>query len=259
MRRVNYLLLAFFFGLLSASPEAVAKARKVTATGKCVQEEHMTGNQAVDFARRRAKEEALRTAGIEERVWSLFGIMSSSDQNNPAFFDAWAETSFALINGMVRVLDEDVKMTINESGYIEREVTIVAEVEEDQKMDPTYQLKVDDVADVCDDLETVRFNYCFYNYDSYVKVFYFNDVNAALIYPEGYMLEDIFNKGEDQSFILRLHKNPEDKTAYINVLFVVTKRNYPFTTKPTAQNIMQWLSRIPADERAVEMKTIMIR
>lgn len=219
----------------------------------------MTGNQAVEFARRRAKEEALRVAGIEERVWSLFGIMSSSDQNNPAFFDAWAETSFALINGMVRVLDEDVKMTINESGHIEREVTIVAEVEEDQKTDPTYQLKVDDVDDVCDDLEQVRFNYRFYNYDSYVKVFYFNDVNAALVYPKDYMLGEIFSKGEDYSFKLELHKNNEDKSAYLNVLFVVTKRNYPFTTKPTAQNIMQWLSRIPSDERAVEMKTIMIR
>lgn len=247
--------------------ETAAKTKRVTATGKCLQEEHMTGKQATDFARRRAKEEALRLAGVEERVWSVFGMMSSSDKHDPAFFDAWSETSFVAIDGLVSVVEESVESFWNESvGLVEKVVTVTADVdEEQQKVDPSYKIQIEGLEDAYRHMEQFSCNLRIYGSDSYLKVFYFNDEEAALIYPQGFDLGNRYEKNTvhripDGLNNIEAYKGEDDEYTYANLMFVVTKREYPFTaSKPDAEIIMKWLFNIPADERVVEVRNILIR
>ncbi|MBR5835328.1 MAG: hypothetical protein IKY66_04095 [Bacteroidales bacterium] len=224
----------------------------------------MTGTQARDFARRRAKEEALRQAGIEDRVWSIFGMISSSDNNNPAFFDAWSETSFVAIDGIVKVIEEDAKPVWNDAvGKVEHVVEIVAEVSQEEYLaDPEYKIQVEGLSATYRNQETFFCNIRIHGTDSYLKVFYFNYDDANLIYPQefdlGYRYEkDVVHRIPGKSSFRAL-KDPEDSAVFANLVFVVTKRNYPFTEQPTPKNILNWIYNIPPDERAVEMRNIMI-
>jgi len=261
MKRISIIFLSFVLSVLVSDLESDAKSRRVTATGKCLQEEHMTGNQATEFARRRAKEDALRLAGIEERVWSLFGMMSSSDKHDPTFFDAWSEVSFVAIEGLVTVVEESVTSSWNEAvGLVEKVVTITADVDDDQNnVDPSYVINVDDMSEVYAESEEFECSFRIHGTDSFVKVFAFNEQNAALLYPRDFQLSDVFEKDVTHKFKSRLRKNPEDKFAYVHYLFVATKKDYRFNAKPTAKSIMSWIYKIPADERTVEMRTFMIR
>ena len=264
MKRTLFLLLALITVAI-VSPEAYSRPRKVTATGRCLQEDHMTGEQAIEFARREAKKEALRIAGVKEHVWSVFGINISSEGNDPAFIEAYSEQSFVAIDGMLSGYEEQISTEFNaELGVPVRIVTITANVDADEQTeDLTYKIRVDGLKDLYNDGDEFDCSIKIFGYDSFLKVFYFNDEEADLIYPVEFDRGIIYSKNmihkipAHTKFIAS--KDPEDDQAYVNIVFVATKRNFPYTAKPDAKSIMSWIYNLPADERAFEMKRVTIR
>ena len=264
MKRICFFLLAMIT-MAAVSPEAYSRPRKVTATGRCLQEDHMTGEQAIEFARREAKKEALRIAGVKEHVWSVFGINISSEGNDPAFIEAYSEQSFVAIDGMLSGYEEQISTEFNaELGVPVRIVTITAYVDADEQTeDLTYKVRVDGLKDLYNDGDEFDCSIKIFGYDSFLKVFYFNDEEADLIYPVEFDRGIIYSKNmihkipAHTKFIAS--KDPEDDQAYVNIVFVATKRNFPYTAKPNAKSIMSWIYNLPADERAFEMKRVTIR
>lgn len=225
----------------------------------------MTGEQAIEFARREAKKEALRIAGVKEHVWSVFGVNLSSEENDPAFLEAYSEQSFVAIDGMLNGYEEKITTEFNaDLGVPIRVVTITAYVDaEEQIEDLTYKLRVDGLKDAYNNGDEFDCTLRIYGYDSFLKVFYFNDEVADLIYPVEFDRGMLYSKDvvhkipANTKFIAT--KSPEDEHAYVNMVFVATKRNFPYTAKPDAKSIMSWIYNLPADERAFEMRQITIR
>lgn len=265
MKKVLLFFIATILTVVAACPEAYSRARKVTATGRCLQEDHMTGEQAIEFARREAKKEALRIAGVKEHVWSVFGVNLSSEGNDPAFLEAYSEQSFVAIDGMLSGYEEKITTEFNaDLGVPIRVVTITAYVDaEGQVEDLTYKLRVDGLKDTYNNGEEFDCTLRIYGYDSFIKVFYFNDEEADLIYPVEFDRGMLYSKDAvhkipaNTKFIAT--KSPEDEHAYVNMVFVATRRNFPYTAKPDAKSIMSWIYNLPADERAFEMRSITIR
>ena len=264
MKQFNYILLAIFFGFMLACPDVSAKIKKVQGVGRWVQEEHMTGEQATELAFREAKKDALRAAGIEERVWSAFGMVSSSDVNNPFLYEAWAENSILTIDGMLQVIDKKVTPEWNaEEGLPVKVVTITAYVDEDQrKDDPAYRLQVEDLNDVYKDRDSLNFKLRIHGSDSFLKIFCFSPDNSVLIYPEEYMMNTIFSKNIDyiipEEGCFEAHKPEGAVIGNFSFMIVATKREHAFATKPTPENIMKWFFSIPADERTAELREITV-
>lgn len=263
MKRTLLLLLALII-MVAVSPEVDSRSKKVTATGRCLQEDHMTGEQAIEFARREAKKEALRIAGVKEHVWSVFGISVSSEGNDPAFMEAYSEQSFVAIDGMLSGYEERISAEFNaELGIPVRIVTITAYVDADEQAeDLTYKIRIDGLKDSYNDGDEFDCSLRIFGYDSFIKVFYFNEEVADLIYPVEfdrgvkYSKDSIHRIPANTKFIAS--KDPQDEHAYVNIVFVATKRNFPYTAEPNAKSIMSWIYNLPVDERAFEMRKITI-
>lgn len=264
MKRILFIFLAFTMATSYFSLEMSARPKKVKGVGRWVQEEHMTGEQATEYARREAKKDALRAAGIEERVWSVFGVMSSSDSHDPALFEAWSETSIVTIDAMVQIIEEKVTPEWNaDKGLPVKVVTITAYVDEDQRHDdPAYRIQVEGLKDLYNDNDQLKFSFRIHGSDSYLKIFYFSSEGAGLIYPKEYQMNRVYSKNTTyhipEEGYIDAHKPDDARTADVTFLIVATKRERAFATQPTANNIMKWLYQIPADERAVEMRKITI-
>ena len=264
MRRIHCVLVAFLFAMVAVCPDLNAKVKKVQGVGRWVQEEHMTGEQATELAFREAKKDALRAAGIEERVWSAFSMVSSSDVSNPFLYEAWAENSILTIDGMLQVIDKKVTPEWNaEEGLPVKVVTITAYVDDEQRNDdPAYRLQIEDLADVYKDGDKVKFKLRIHGSDSFLKVFCFSPDSSALFYPHVDDMASVFKKNTDywipETGHIYARKSEGAVTGNFTFMLVATKRARAFATKPTPENIMKWFFSIPADERTAELREITI-
>ena len=265
MKRIVSILAIALLATCTLCPDIVARPKKVTGVGICVWDDHMTGVQAIEFARREAKKDALRNAGVEERVWSIFGSNLSSDSNDPAFFEAYSEQSMVTIDGLLKQYTENVRTEFDPESQTPRKIVeVVAYVDPDeQKGDPTYKMQVSGLKDWYADGEDFDFTIKIHGHDSFLKIFYFNDSEAELIFPNEFALGTVYKKDVTYKIpsttTFKASKGPDEELANVNLVCVVTKRNFPFTAKPTAKNIMSWLHSLPVDERDFDMKNIIIR
>lgn len=218
----------------------------------------ITMTEAEEKALMEAKKEALRKAGIMENVWSVFGEVSSSEGNK--FSHAYSSVSVLAINGLVNILDKKVEdRWDSRSGKLFKIVTINAAVTKNEAVeDQSYKLEVKGVDPVYKEGDIFRCSFKIYGTDSYLKIFWFDNESAAMIYPNDYEGNVVFEAGKEYhipvtdaiDLVMEKTDNQAD-TEIINFIAVATKKDYPYLGKMDFQSILTWIFNLPADQRAL--------
>lgn len=230
----------------------------------------VSGNITMDEAEERAlleaKKDALSRAGIMENVWSVMGSISSSDGEN--FAEAYSSVSTLAINGLVNVLEKTVEDVWDpKMKRVFKVVTIKADVmKSDVEEDLTYKIDVKGIESVYREGELFKCSFNVYGSPSHVKVFWFTNDEAAMIYPNDYEEDRLFVPGETYSIPvsdnLDLVMEKSDKSGgleIINVIVLATKQNYPYLGGTDFQSILHWIYGLPADQRTLYHATTIIR
>ena len=104
-----------------------------------------------------------------------------------------------------------------------------------------------------------------YGQDSYVKIFWFTNDEAAMIYPNDYEGNRLFEAGKTfsvpvtESIDLVMEKSKDVPTEFVNVIILATKRDYPYLGSMDFQSIMSWIYKIPADQRVIYHESTIIK
>ena len=247
--------LCFSISVLAQTNDVV-RVRK--AEGRWEVSGDVSAVQAEERALMEAKKEALRKAGVMESVWSVMGQVTSSD--GTSFSEAYSSVSTFSINGLVNVIDKKVEDVWDPNlKRLFKVVTIEANVtKDDVKEDLSYKLEVKGIEPVYkeDDIFMCSFN--LYGSDSYVKVFWFTNDDAAMLYPNDYEGDMVFKAGESYTIpvtdaieLVMAKSDPDVDTEFINLVVVATKKNYPYLGKMDMMSILSWIYSIPADQRVV--------
>ena len=91
-----------------------------------------------------------------------------------------------------------------------------------------------------------------------MKVFWFTNDEADMLYPNDYEGDMLFKAGETYNIpvtnsieMLMAKSDPSVATEFINVVIVATKKNYPYLGNMDMMSILSWIYSIPADQRVV--------
>lgn len=242
--------------------DAIEKKKVRGAYGEWVMSPDMTGGEIMARALHEAKEDALRKAGVSESVWSIFGQMST--MTNSIFLEAYSEMSVLAIEGKVAVNDKNGSWNINKAGLPVYTAKIDAEVTVDNhEEDLTYAITTKGIADHYNNYDKFSCSFTLDGSDSYIKVFYFNNESAGMMYPDTPEAKTkLFKAGETYGFPLPrngiqgsiLLEKSGEKPENLLFVFVATKKNYPYLGDDDATSILQWIYSIPANERTIDYK-----
>lgn len=230
----------------------------------------VSGNITMDEAEERAlleaKKDALSRAGIMENVWSVMGTISTSDGEN--FAEAYSSVSTLAINGLVNVLEKTVEDVWDPNmKRVFKVVTIAADVtKNDVAEDLTYKLEVTGIEPVYRTGETFKCSFKIFGSYSYMKLFWFTDKEAAMIYPNDYEGNMIFIPGESYGFpvtndidLVMEKSDSSTETEFINIIVLATKQDFPYLGNMDFQSILSWIYNLPADQRTMYHATTVIK
>ena len=265
MSMKRFILLAIcLFSLSFTYANEVVRVRK--AVGRWEVSDDITPKQAEEKAFNEAKKEALRMAGVMENVWSVFGQVTAD--NGTEFTEAYSSVSMLAISGMVNVSDKKVEDFWDEG--LKRNfkvVTIDALVTKDETQeDKAYALDVKGIEPIYKQMEVLECSFKVYGTDSYLKIFWFGDGGADMIYPNDYDPNQLFKVGETYKFPvsgaydLSMEKSdPKADVERVNIIMVATKKEYLYNGDNDYQSILTWIYNIPADQRALFHTLTLIR
>ena len=264
MKRI--LLLTVLLMLTAPLYTGYAQNKRVrNITGRCEVTRDISLAQAEERALEDAKINAMRKAGVSERLWSVTGLINEDDGSE--FSQVLSRMTTLEVNGLITVKEVNYsEETIDGRRYavatIDADVKIV-----DTEVDLTFQMEVDGLKNVYGNGEAMSFKVCIYGHDAYLTIFWFDDNGGSLIYPSEFDSRMQFRKNAEYTFPLnqgieyvmeKLDKSHKMET--INFIAVATKRDIPFLEKDiTFDSVLKWLYSIPADERAACREAIIIQ
>ena len=264
MKRI--LLLTVLLMLTAPLYTGYAQNKRVrNITGRCEITRDLSLSQAEQKALEDAKLNAMRKAGVSERLWSVTGLINEDDGSE--FSQVLSRMTTLEVNGLITVKEVNYsEETIDGRRYavatIDADVKIV-----DTEVDLTFQMEVDGLKNVYGNGEAMSFKVCIYGHDAYLTIFWFDDNGGSLIYPSEFDSRMQFRKNAEYTFPLnqgieyvmeKLDKSHKMET--INFIAVATKRDIPFLEKDiTFDSVLKWLYSIPADERAACREAIIIQ
>lgn len=232
--------------------------------GKCELTRHITLEQAEQKALQDAKTNALRKAGVPEKLWTVTGLINEDDGSE--FSQVLSRVTTLEVDGFINI--RDVKYDLVEiDGKRYATATIDADVKRGGKTDPTFVLDVKDVDGVYSEGEALTFNATVYGHDAYIKIFWFDENGGSIVYPNDYETNRLFLKETAYAFptnnqleYVMERKHPEKEYETINLIAVATKENIPFLEQSiTFESLLKWIYAIPADQRAAYREAILIR
>lgn len=263
VRRIIFVAIALFLTCSAFAQTETVRVRK--AEGRWEVSNDITMAQAEEKALLEAKKEALRKAGIVENVWSVMGHISSSDGEK--FSEAYSSVSTMTINGLVNVLEKKVDELWDQNlKRMFKIVTIDAEVVKSNiQEDLAYKLTVEGIETVYRHGDIFKCSFKIYGHDSYLKVFWFTNDEAAMIYPNEYEGNRLFKTGESYSIPvtedidLVMEKAKDVDAEYVNIIILATKKDYAYVDPMDFQSIMSWIYHIPADQRVIHHDATIIK
>lgn len=263
VRRIILVAAALLLTWSAFGQTETVRVRK--AEGRWEVSSDITMAQAEEKAFLEAKKEALRKAGIMENVWSVMGHISSSDGEK--FSEAYSSVSTLAINGLVNVLEKKVEEIWDPNiKRLFKVVTIDAEVvKSNVQEDLAYKLTVEGIETVYRQGDILKCSFKIHGYDSYLKVFWFTNDEAAMIYPNEYEGNRLFKAGEEYSIPvtddidLVMEKSKNVDTEYVNIIILATKKDYAYVDPMDFQSIMSWIYHIPADQRVIHHDATIIK
>ena len=239
------------------------KVRNVT--GRCEITRDLSLSQAEQKALEDAKLNAMRKAGVSERLWSVTGLINEDDGSE--FSQVLSRMTTLEINGLITVRDVVYSEEVID-GRRYAVATIDADVKlVDTKVDLTFQMEVNGIKGVYESGENMTFTVKLYGHDAWLRVFWFDESGGMLLYPSSYDSDAPLKKDKEYAFPLnpsidyvmeKLDKSHKMET--INIIAVATKRNIPFIEDAvTFDSVLKWLYTIPADERTAYREAIIIQ
>lgn len=264
MERKCLIVWMFLLVLMAAAPLYAQKTVKVKGVqGRWQVSDDITLKEAEDRAFMEAKKEALRKAGVMENVWSVFGQITQD--GGTEFQEAYSQMNVLAIGGMVNVTKkkvEEVWDTSTRSLY--KIVTIDAMVQKDERVDKSYVLEVKGISSLYKEGDSFTCKLKVYGTDSYLKFFWFDSDGGALLYPNGYEGNNLLKFGKEYTIPFsdmvdyRMDKRGAGSEK-INMMFVATKDNIPFTGEVTYQNVLKWVYAIPSDRRCAAYEMVLVK
>lgn len=264
MKRI--LLLTVLLMLTAPLYTGYAQNKRVrNITGRCEVTRDISLAQAEERALEDAKINAMRKAGVPERLWSVTGLINEDDGSE--FSQVLSRMTTLEVNGLITVKEVDYSEEMIDGrryavATIDADVKIV-----DTEVDLTFQMEVDGLKNVYGNGEAMSFKVCIYGHDAYLTIFWFDDNGGSLIYPSEFDSRMQFKKNVEYTFPLNqgieyvMEKlDNSSRMETINFIAVATKRDIPFLEKDiTFDSVLKWLYSIPADERAACREAIIIQ
>lgn len=264
MKRILATILVVALSLFTA--QAQVKIVTVRAQGKCEISRFITREQAEERALQEAKNNALSKAGVDENVWSVFGMISQNDGQE--FQQAYSEMSVMAVGGLVHLTEEPVYTEEYSRSEKRRYIVckIHAEVKKGESVDKSFQVHVDGIAPVYREGELLNLK-IHTSQDAHVRVFWFNKEKGAQILPNEiqpahFIEKDIpFRFPDPDRYSLEIAKEDKDaETELVNIMVVATKKDYPFYENEVSfQSLLNWIYEIPAQDRCTYYDTFDIK
>lgn len=264
MKRILATIIVVASSLLTASGQA--KVVTVRAEGKCEISRFITQEQAEEKALQEAKHQALSKAGVDENVWSVFGMITDSDGQH--FKQAYSEMSVLAVGGLVHLL-EDPTYTQQYSKSEKRNYVVCkihAEVKKGDPVDKSFQVQVKGIAPVYKNEELLDLE-IYTSQDAFVRIFWFNKAEGDQILPNEIQQSHFIKK--DAKFDFPNHdlydlvvekKDKNASTELVNVMVVATKKDYPFYADEVSfETLLNWIYEIPASDRCTYYETFYIK
>lgn len=269
------LILLFILTLISTSSINAQKTKTVTGEGVGYNSDMLKAREAALFE---AKKNAMQAAGVFEQVMSLSTIyVGNGKEVNKTHVEA---LSHLVIDGKVKLLSEPIVTyeAKDEVGLMMARCTIRAEVVLEEKQDPEFVISVDGFKSTYRDGDTLGFTFVA-SKDCYMRLFCFDYdvsdiVQGSMDYPtaDGRFKDVKFKSNTVISFpsfygapeaLLRacdwkVYNTGIDPIQTTFILIVALKRPLPFLGEVTYDKVLNWLYRIPANERCVHWQAIQI-
>lgn len=267
MKRTFATILVVALSLLSPLvSRADVRIVTVRAEGKCEISRFITKEQAEQKALQEAKNAALHKAGVDENVWSVFGMITESDGSH--FHEAYSEMSVLAVGGLVHLIEEP-KFTEQYSKSEKRTYVVCkihAEVKKGETVDKSFQVNVKGIEPVYKDEELLDLE-IHTSQDAYVRIFWFNKQEGAQILPNEIQKTHFVLKGEAFHFpdhdaydLIVEKKDKKASTELVNVMVVATKKDYPFyESEVSFETLLNWIYDIPASDRCTFYDTFDIK
>lgn len=262
MKAAGWLCLLLLLAAVQLRAQKPVKVRG--AQGRWQVSDNVTLKEAEERALMEAKKEALRKAGVMENVWSVFGQITQ--ENGTEFSEAYSQMNVLAIGGLVNVLDKKVEEVWDvDTRSLYKVVTIDAEVQKSAQTDKSYALEVKGIENIYKEGDPFTCKLKVHGTDSYLKFFWFDSTGGALLYPNDYeantllTAEQEYNIPFSNAVDYRMEKQQGGTSEKINMMFVATKENIPFTDNVTYENVLKWIYAIPGDQRCAAYDMVIIR
>lgn len=137
-------------------------------------------------------------------------------------------------------------------------------VQKDERVDKSYVLEVKGISSLYKEGDSFTCKLKVYGTDSYLKFFWFDCDGGALLYPNGYEGNNLLKFGKEYTIPFsdmvdyRMDKRGAGSEK-INMMFVATKDNIPFTGEVTYQNVLKWVYAIPSDRRCAAYEMVLVK
>ena len=227
---------------------------------------NITPEQARELAIEEAKKEALRRAGVTERIRAT-DVLSTLETNNRSN-QLFSSFSSIELNGAVTQFEvvKDEREINSLDGQLYAVVTIDATVKKyETAPDPEFKFNVSGLKSLgYVNGENIVFS-VHPNKEGYLKIFLFeNSQTAAQVFPNQFETNRLFRAKETVNFPTivgidyRAEKSTTDRLEQNWLLLVYTKKDIPFYGETNFQTVLNWVNTIELNEREVIIESILI-
>lgn len=223
--------------------------------GKCEITRHITLENAEKKALEDAKVNALRKAGVSEKIWSNTSLVK--DQDNSEYKELLSQMISLRVDGVINVTEVKYSTkTIDNKFYAI--AVIDASVKEGEPADLSFAVDVNGISSVYREGDSLAFDLKIYGSDAYVKLFWFTDNVGEITYPNQFEQNQIFRKETNYHFPLdcnlsynMIKRDKSKEYEKISLFVIATKQNVPYMDKDvTFDSMLKWIFKIPISELA---------
>ena len=251
-------ILSILFILFALSVSALfAQTKRVHATG-CWEIANITPEAARSKAIEDAKNNALQNAGISE-FFAVMNTSSVSDRLNHFVSSSSSEFSGEITN--FKIVKEQI-LTEEKHLFYTVDIDAVIRIREN-KRDLEFDAYIEGIKEVpYQDGE----NFSFFirpTKTCYVRVFWFDEAGKGnIVYPNPAEPSQQLCFNEHNFFPItqdyKIRKETQEPIESISVIFILTKKDVPYTRKMTLEDFHQWVLSVPSDQRILKFYNIHI-
>jgi len=254
MRSICYVIIGGLFLFISALS---AETKKVCVSGNW-EIANITPEEARNKAIEEAKIYALQKAGISELL-SVVNTGTVSDRLNSFVSSSYSEYSGEIIS--YKVLKEQI---LTEGKHIFYMVDIEASVRiRKNKRDLEFDAYIEGISETpYKDGEHILFNIR-PTKDCYLHMVWFDEKgDGNIVYPNQSEPSQIL-KADQQTFFpitqdYKIKKETQEPVESISLVFILTKKDVPYTRKVTLEDFHHWVLSIPSELRILKFYTLYI-